>query len=407
MSAPNQQSETAQMQQSQRPGRGGLYAAIAVVVILVVVLAGLYAAGYIHGPTTSKAPPGTCPTYTITGAGSTFVQGLMTAWSTTGGYTGNTVDYDAVGSGSGISDITAGTVTYGASDAPLNSSQQAAAPDVLTMPETAGAVAVIFNLPGVTFPLHDSLNLTGNVLAGIYMGKISWWNATQIASLNPGVTLPVQQIAVYHRSDGSGTSYAFTQFLSDDNATWAADIGHSTLPAWPSTPLGGGEKGSSGIAGTVKETPYSLGYVDLGYATENEISFAAVENTQLKFIIPTVSDAASAIADILATTTLPLGNQSWSGVSMINAPGAGDYPITTFSYMLYYQEANKNSEISSLADAEAFANFLQWVISTSGGQSYSGELYYVPLPTAVATADAATIASMTYNGGTIPTCTAA
>jgi phosphate transport system substrate-binding protein len=405
MSAPNQQppSETIQRKGS---GRGALYAAVAVIVILIVVIGGLYAAGYIHTGPTTAAKPGTCASYTITGAGSTFVQGLMTAWTGTGGYSVNTVDYDAVGSGTGISDITTGTVTYGASDAPLNATQAAAAPNLLTMPETAGAVAVIFNLPGVIFSLQDSLNLTGAVLAAIYLGDISWWNNTAITSLNPGVTLPTQQISVWHRSDGSGTSYAFSQFLSDSNSTWKNTIGYGTLPAWPKTPLGSGAKGSSGIAGTVKETPYSLGYVDLGYAYENGVSYAAVENPSKSNIIPTVSDAASAIADILATVTLPLGDQSWSDVSMINAPGAGDYPITTFSYLLFYQEGTNNPTIKSagLGGAEAFVNFLDWTISASGGQSFSGELYYVPLPASVVTADEVTIASMTYSGGAIPAC---
>ncbi len=408
MSAPNQQppSETIQ---SKGSSRTGWYAAIAIVVIVIIVFAGLYAAGYIgKKPTSSTTTPPkvpACTTYTITGAGSTFVQGLMTAWTGAGGYSVNTVDYDAVGSGTGISDITTGTVTYGASDAPLNATQRAAAPNLLTMPETAGAVAVIFNLPGVAFPLHDSLNLTGAVLAAIYLGDISTWNNTAIEALNPGVVMPNQVISVWHRSDGSGTSYAFSQFLSDSNATWKSTIGYSTLPAWPKTPLGGGEKGSSGIAGTVKETPYSLGYVDLGYASENVISFAAVQNPSGKNIIPTVSDAASAIADILAIpTTLPLGNESWSGVSMINAPGAGDYPITTFSYLLFYQESHNNPTITSAADASAFVNFLNWTISTSGGQSFSGELYYVPLPASVVAADQATLASMTYQGGVIPAC---
>ena len=405
MSAPNQQSETIQ---SKGPSHTGVYIAAAVVIVVVLVVAGLYAAGYLtpKSTTTTKTTIPACASYTITGAGSTFVSGLMTAWTSSSGYPVNTVDYDAVGSGTGISDITTGTVTYGASDAPLNSTQRAAAPDLLTMPETAGAVAVIFNLNGLAFHLGDSLNLTGAVLAAIYLGTISTWNNSAIEALNPGVTMPNQVIAVYHRSDGSGTSYAFTQFLSDDNTTWAKTIGYGTLPAWPATPLGGGEKGSSGIAGTVKETPYSIGYVDLGYATENSIPYASVQNPSGKNIYPTVSDAASSVTDILKTAgyALPLGNQSWSNVSMINAPGSGDYPITTFSYLLYYEEANKNPTITSLADAEAFVNFLNWTISTSGGQSFAGELYYIPLPASVVTADEATIGLMTYNGGAIPAC---
>lgn len=399
MSAPNQQSETIQ---SKGSNRTALYVAVAVVVVVLLVVAGLYVAGYFK-PASQKTA-NACTTFTITGAGSTFVQGLMTAWTSSSGYPTNTVDYNPVGSGTGITDITTGTVVYGASDAPLNSSQRAAAPNLVTMPETAGAVSVIFNLPGVTFHLGDSLNLTGGVLAGIYLGKISWWNDTRITSLNPGVTLPSYQIPVYHRADGSGTSYAFTQFLSVSNSTWNSTVGYGTLPKWPATPLGGGEAKSSGITATVKQTPYAIGYVDLGYAINNGVSFASIENPSGKYIYPSVTDSASAIADILAKTSLPAGTASWSSVSMINAPGAGDYPITTFSYLLFYQDASKNPTIPNVQDASAFANFLNWTLSTGGGQSFAGELYYVPLPAGVVTADEATIASMTFNGGAVPAC---
>ncbi|MGC2289976.1 MAG: phosphate ABC transporter substrate-binding protein PstS [Thermoplasmata archaeon] len=400
MSAPNQQSETIQ---SKGSSRAGWYAAVAVVVIVIIVFGGLYAAGYIGKPTTSNTKPSltACTSQTILGAGSTFVEQLQDEWASV--YKTGSVDYDAVGSGAGITSITAKTIAYGASDAPLNATQAAAAPGLLTMPETAGAVAVIFNLPGVNFHLGDSLNVTGAVLAEIYLGTISWWNNTAITSLNPGVTLPVQQIAVYHRSDGSGTSYAFTQFLSDSSTTWKSTISYGTLPDWPATPLGGGEKGSSGIAGTIKETPYSIGYVDLGEAASNVISYAAVENPASSYIIPTVNNTASAIADVLATTTLPAGDASWASVSMINAPGVKDYPIATFSYMLYYQAAASNPVFTSLAYASTFANWLNWTVTE--GQTYSGQLYYIPLPAAVVAADQATIASMTFNGATVPTCT--
>ncbi len=398
MSAPNQQSETIQ---SKGSSRTGWYAAVAVIIVVIILFAGLYAAGYIGKKTTTPSGPGACTSVTILGAGSTFVEQLQDEWASV--YKTGSVDYDAVGSGAGISDITAKTVTYGASDAPLNTTQAAAAPGLLTMPETAGAVAVIFNLPGVSFPLGYSLNVTGQILAAIYLGTISTWNNSALVALNPKLADVNQTIAVYHRSDGSGTSYAFTQFLSDSNATWKNTIGYSTLPNWPATPLGGGEKGSSGIAGTVKITPYSLGYVDLGEAASNVISYAAVENPSGKFVIPTVNDTASAISDILATVTLPAGSASWADVSMINAPGAKDYPLATFSYMLFYQAANDNPVITSSSYASTFANWLNWTVTK--GQSYSGQLYYIPLPSSVVTADQTTIASMTYNGAAIASCT--
>lgn len=399
MSGINQPSETIP---TKAPSRTGLYVAVAVIVVIAVVLGGLYAAGYLT-PKNTAPKAGACTSYTIKGAGSTFVAGLMTAWTTTGGYPTNPVDYAAVGSGTGIADITQKTVNYGASDAPLNTSQAAAAPGLLTMPETAGAVSVIFNLPGVTFHLGNSLNLTGAVLAAVYLGTVSWWNDSAITTLNPGVTLPTQQIAVYHRADGSGTSYAFTQFLSVSNTTWKNTIGYGVLPKWPLTPVGGGESGSSKIAGAVKNTPYSLGYVDLGYAAQNQISYAAVQNPSGKNIVPTVLDSGQALTDLLATTTLPAGSASWSAVSMINAPGAGDYPIVTLSYLLFYQKAEQNPLVLSAGDASSFENFLNWTINP--GQTYSGSQYYIPLPSGVVTADEATLASMTYNGGTVASCT--
>ncbi len=405
MSAPNQQSETIQ---SKGSSRTGWYAAVAVIIVVIILFAGLYAAGYIGKKSTGPSTPGTCTSVTILGAGSTFVEQLQDEWASV--YSTSTVDYDAVGSGAGISDITDKTVTYGASDAPLNATQTTALPDpVLTMPETAGAVAVIFYLPGVTFPLGYSLNMTGAILAQIYLGDITTWNDSAITAINPSLLhdgVPVSgannTIVVYHRSDGSGTSYAFSQFLSDSSSTWKSTIGYSTLPNWPKFSSAVGAKGSSGIAGGVKDTPYSIGYVDLGEAASNVLSYAAVENPSGKYIIPTVNNTASAITDLLATTTLPSGSASWANVSMINAPGVKDYPVATFSYMLFYAEAKNNPVITSQAYASSFANWLNWTVTK--GQTYSAQLYFIPLPASVVTADQATIASMTYNGAAIPAC---
>lgn len=398
MNAPNQPSETIQ---SKGPSRTGIYIAAAVVVVAIVAVAGLYAGGYLTPKSTGPPKPGACVSFTILGAGSTFAQQLMGQWATN--YHTNTLVYNPVGSGAGITQITAKTIAFGASDAPLNATQQTAAPGLLTMPETAGAVSVIFHFSGVTFHLGDSLNLTGAVLAKIYLGTVSWWNDTSITSLNPGVTLPMAQIAAFHRSDGSGTSYAFTQFLSADSPTWMTSIGYSTLPKWPQTPLGGGGKGSSGISLDVVQTANSIGYVDLGYAANNQISYAAIQNPSGKNIVPTANNTAAAIADVLGTTSLPAGTASWSSVSMINAGGTKDYPIATLSYMLFYQKADANGLILNSGDASSFVNFLNWTINPVA-QAFAGQLLYVPLPNGVVTADEASLASMTYNAGAIPAC---
>ena len=399
MSAPNQETEKIQRTGSSRTG---LYAAAAVVVVVIIAVAALWAGGYILK--SSASGPGTCPSVTILGAGSTFVNPLVSNWGSTYQNT-NKINYASVGSSAGISQITAKTVMFGASDAPLNASQQAAAAGVLTMPETAGAVAIILNMPGVVFKTGYSLNLTGALLAQIYQGTVTNWNVSAVTSLNPGVNIPTQSITTYHRSDGSGTSYAFTDFLSQESSSWASSVGKSTNPTWPKFAGALGAKGSSGVAGAVKGQPFSIGYVDLNYALNNAIVTAAVQeaNSAAKFIQPNVNNSASALKDSPISSNLPAGGASWSSVSLVNAPGAGDYPIVTFSYLLFYQAANTNSLVVNKGDAESLVNWLSWTITV--GQGYSAQLYYVPLPASVVAADQATLASMTYGGSSIPACT--
>ncbi|MCI4351953.1 MAG: phosphate ABC transporter substrate-binding protein PstS [Thermoplasmata archaeon] len=399
MNEPNQPTETIQRK---GPSRTGLYAGVAVVVVVILAVAGLWATGYLFKST--PPGPGTCPAVTILGAGSTFVNPLVSNWGSLY-QSHNMINYASVGSSAGISQITAKTVMFGATDAPLNTSQRTAAPGVLTMPETAGAVAIIINLPAAVFKGSYSLNLTGAVLAQIYLGQILNWNVSAITSLNPGAKIPTQNITSFHRSDGSGTSYAFTDFLSQDSASWMTQVGKSTNPTWPKFTGAVGAKGSSTLAGDVKGQPYSIGYVDLNYALNNGISTAAVKeaNAAGKYILPSVNDSASAIKDSPVAGNLPAGGGDWSSVSLINAPGAGDYPIVTFSYFLFYQAADANSLILNKGDAESFVNWLTWTITM--GQGIAVGLYYVQLPASVVTADQATLASMTYGGSSIPACT--
>jgi phosphate transport system substrate-binding protein len=355
--------------------------AVVIVIIVIVVLAGWQFGGWFKNsstPASKSTPTGCTPpgAVALTGAGSTFVNPLMTVWETDD--TATQVNYESVGSGTGISDITAKTVDFGASDAPLNVSQHAAVPGILEMPEAAGGVTVIYNVPGLTAPL----NVNGSVLAQIFLGTITNWNNTPLQTLNPHVVLPVDTISVQYRSDGSGTTYAFTQFLSKDSATWASQVGYGTVVVFP---VRHGDKGSSGIAGTVSTTPYTIGYVDPTGA----------------FILPSVANTASAIVD--SQVTLPAGNGNWSGVSLINAPGAGDYPITTFTYLMFYPDPGVAYGSSyTLQKAENLVNFLNWTINQ--GQSYSEGLYYDVLPANVVAADEVTIKSMTFNGAAVPMC---
>src|SRR3954454_21925979 len=219
---------------------------------------------------------------TITGAGSTFVQPLVAAWTPAIGKAfGYTVQYSGVGSGAGIAAITANQVDFGASDAPLNQAQQSACPDCIQIPWALSAVSVFYNVPGA--PAH--VRLDAATTAKIFLGQISNWNDPAIAKLNPGGSFPNLKITPVFRSDGSGTSYAFTDYLSAVNATWKNKIGVSTQPAFPA---GVGAKGSSGVAGVVASTKGAIGYVDVAYAIKNHLHFAAVKNSAGKYLYPSL-----------------------------------------------------------------------------------------------------------------------
>ncbi|MGD0249525.1 MAG: phosphate ABC transporter substrate-binding protein PstS, partial [Thermoplasmata archaeon] len=251
--SPNTPNET--ITRRKGAGRTGIYVAVAVVVVVIIILGAGYAAGWFKTSTSSTTTSKGCtlPTPTsLNGAGSTLVAPLMIAWSQV--YTASTVSYGSVGSGAGITDITTKTVDFGASDAPLNPTQRAAipSPGVVTIPESAGAAVPIYNLPTVS----TTLKFTGQVLAAIYMQDITNWNDTAIQALNPGVTLPNVAIIVVHRSDGSGTTFVWSSFLSASNATWKTTYGFGTTINWPSSEVGA--KGNSGVTTTVKSTQDAL-----------------------------------------------------------------------------------------------------------------------------------------------------
>ena len=381
---------------SKGTSRTGLYAVIAVIVVIVIVLGAGYAAGWFKGSSSSATANCTLPAaQTLNGAGSTLVAPLMIAWSLA--YTASTVNYAAVGSGAGISDITQKTVDFGASDAPLNPSQSAAVPSpgVVTIPESAGAAVPIYNLPGVS----TTLKFTGQVLAAIYLGDITNWNDTALQAINPGVTLPTASIIVVHRSDGSGTTFVWSSYLSSANTTWANTLGHATTINWP---VGIGSKGNSGVTTTVKGTADSIGYVDINYALTNGVAFGAVKNPAGNYIVANVTNIESAIKDSNVVFPSPTGD--WFNVSVLNAPGATDYPLATFTYLFVYTDVGTAYGSSySLTKAENLVDFLAWIVGPTG-QSYSAPLYYIPLSSAAVTYDTNTIHSLTYNGQAITVC---
>ncbi len=383
----------------ERKKRGsGLIIGIVVVVVVIILIIGLgYAAGWFKTASSSNNKPSTCtlPTAgTLKGEGSTLVEPLIDQWATSY-WTGSIVTYDAAGSSSGVSAITLKVIDFGASDFPLNSTQLAAASGILTLPDAAGGVVPIYNLPGIT-----SLNFNGSVLAQLFDGQLTNWNNTALQALNPGVTLPDQTVAPIYRTGGSGTSFIFTQFLSAENAYWKSNYG--TNPYWPTGLPGTGASGNGGEADAVATTTYAIGYVDLNYALSSgsSVGIGSVENPSGHFIRASVENTESALLD--SKVTLPAGDQSWYNVSFLNAPGASDYPITSLTYLLIYENLSKAYSSYTLNQAENLVDFLKWAITT--GQSWSAPLYYAPLPASVVAVDNATIASMTFGGSTVPVC---
>jgi len=328
----------------------------------------------------------------LTGAGSTLVTPLMSSWTFAyQQYTGNVqVNYQSVGSGAGVTDVTQKTVDFGASDAPPSTSQYSAFPSgVVVIPESASAVVPAYNLPGIS----NGLKFTGAVLARIFLANITTWNDPAIAALNPGVTLPAHAITVVHRSDGSGTMFAFTNYLSDSSSTWKSQVGTGTLVNWPT---GLGCKGNEGVAGCIENTQYAIGPLEVAYIIVNPslISYGSVANAAGNFVLANLTNIASAVA-AGASGSLPAGSGVWTSVSIINnifndTAATTVYPITTFTYLVAYQQQ------ASQAQGTALVNFLWWVVNSA--QSAGTALGYVPLPSNVVSLDDAAIKSMTYNG---------
>ncbi len=386
----------------QRAGgsRTGLYALAAVVVIVVIIVVAGFGLGWFNTSTKSATGSGcTLPASApVNGAGSTLVAPLMFQWASV--YTASSVSYNSIGSGGGITQITAKTVDFGASDAPLSPTQAAAipSPGVLTIPESIGAAVPIYNLPGVS----ATLKFTGQILAEIYLGTMTNWNNSQLQAINPGVVLPSAAIVVVHRSDGSGTTFIWTSFLSAANATWKSTVGYSTAVNWP---VGVGSKGNAGVTQTVKSTSDAIGYVDINYALTDSVSFGAVQNPSGNYILANITNIASAVTDSNPTFPAASDTGAWYNLSVENAPGAHDYPISSFTYIFVYKDVGAAyGSTYTKSDAQNLVDFLAWIVTAADGQSYAAPLYYVPLSAAASSFDLAAIGSITYNGGTLTPC---
>jgi phosphate transport system substrate-binding protein len=343
----------------------------------------------------------------INGAGATFPFPLIDTWRVEYQSVNPSIsiNYQSIGSGGGVKQFTEKTVDFGASDAPLSEEEMQAlsSSTPVHIPETIGSVVAAYNIAGI----DKGLKLTGPVLADIFLGKITKWNDARIKELNPGVPLPSADIVVVHRSDGSGTTFIWTSYLSQVSPEWNQTFGAGKSIQWT---VGLGAQGNEGVSSTIKSTPNSIGYVELTYALTTDMDYASLKNRAGNFVEPTLNStqaaAQAAIMNSTSTTTnnetttsggtagLPSGDQSWTHVTLLDAPGADSYPIASFSYLLLYKELGTN--INSMEKAEALAEFVNWAITN--GQQYASPLHYVPLPDSVVQHNQQTLKSLTFNG---------
>ena len=321
---------------------------------VAVLLAGLALALPVLGQTTQ-----------LNGAGATFPYPMYSKWFSEYNklHPDVQINYQSIGSGGGIRQVLNGTVDFGASDGPMSDEQlKEAKTKILHIPTVLGAVVPAYNVPGVT----GEVKFTPEALAGIFLGKIQNWNDPAIVKANPGVNFPNQAIIVVHRSDGSGTTFIFTDYLSKVSSDWESTVGKGTSPKWP---VGLGGKGNEGVAGQIRQLQGSIGYVELIYAVENKITYGSVNNVAGNFVKATLDGVTEAAASV---KSMPADFR----VSITNAPGKTAYPISSFTWLLIPEQAKDAKKGKILAD------FLEWMVNE--GQKMTSQLSYAPLPAGVA-----------------------
>ena len=302
---------------------------------------------------------------TLNGAGATFPYPMYSKWFSEyhKAHPDIEINYQSIGSGGGIRQVLAGTVDFGASDGPMSDEQLAQAKiKILHVPTVLGAVVPAYNIPGVS----GDIKFTGEALANIFLGKITTWNDPAIASVNPGVNLPNQPIIVIHRSDGSGTTYIFTDYLSKVSPEWQGQVGKGTSVKWP---VGLGGKGNEGVAGMIRQMQGGIGYIELIYAVQNKIPYGVVKNAAGNFVKASLESVTAAAA---SAKSMPADFR----VSITNAPGKDAYPISSFTWLLIPAQSKDAAKGKILAD------FLNWMVDD--GQKMTAELTYAPLPENVA-----------------------
>ncbi|MDE1769799.1 MAG: phosphate ABC transporter substrate-binding protein PstS [Thaumarchaeota archaeon] len=363
----------------------------------------------------ASAPPapGDSDKYNYNAGGSTFAYPIVDKWRVQyhALYPGITLNYQAIGSGAGIKLFTSKKVDFAGTDAPLQKSEIAKAPKgTLTIPESMGAIVVTYNVPGI---YKNGLKLTGDVIAKIFMGQITKWNDPSLIKLQTDSSIikalqnDRNKINVVHRSDGSGTTFAFSSYLSQVSSAWNGKIGHATSVPWP-TGMGG--SGNAGVAAIVKKVPESIGYVELAYAKQNTMNtltgnagvglgaipmtYAYVQNhDKTAFLDATVATTAAAASG--AVSSLPAADGVWSNVSINDAPGPNAYPIATFTYLLVNPNLEQLSGMSQ-QKAQDLVHMLYWFVTD--GQQYATKLLYVPLPSTIQELDEKGISEIKFNG---------
>jgi phosphate transport system substrate-binding protein len=349
---------------------------------LIFVVVGCSKEGANSSSTASSTTSSSSQSVDLTGAGATFPYPIYSKWfSDYASRTGVKINYQSIGSGGGIRQLSEGTIDFGASDSPMSDDElsKAKGGPILHFPTVLGADVITYNLPGVT----AALKFTPAAIADIFSGRIKKWNDTRIASLNPGVTLPAQDILVVHRSDGSGTTYIFTDYLSTAVPSWKASVGKGKEVKWP---VGLGAKGNEGVSGQVKQTPGAIGYVELAYAKQNNLPIAAIRNKDGQFVAASVDAVTAAAAGV--AKALP-ANTDYR-LSIVDAPGATSYPISSFTWILVYQHQTDAVKGKKLVD------FLNWALTD--GEKEASTLDYAPLPAEMATAVKARLANIDLTG---------
>jgi phosphate transport system substrate-binding protein len=342
----------------------------------------------------------------INGAGATFPFPLIDTWRVEYQSVNPSVNinYQSIGSGGGIKQFTEKTVDFGASDSPLSQEEMQTLSSSSTpvhIPETIGSVVAAYNIAGI----DKGLKLTGPILSDIFLGKITKWDDPKIKELNQDLPLPSADIIVVHRSDGSGSTFIWTSYLSQVSPEWNQTFGAGKSIQWS---VGLGAQGNEGVSNTIKSTPNSIGYVELTYALTTDMDYASLVNKAGNFVEPTLNSTQAAVqAAIIMNNTstvnstsnipavsLPAGDQSWSNVTLLDAPGADSYPIASFSYLLLYKELSTN--INSMEKARDLAEFVNWAITD--GQQFASPLNYVSLPDSIVQHNQQTLKSLTFNG---------